>query len=197
MALDLSRRDLMRAAPVAGLSALVTGCATPLESSEAPDDLYRTTDEAAILAAAKAIIEEDFIATLITLDAEGTPRARSVGVWAPDNDLVLWIGTRRTSRKLDQLRANPKATLHFAFDDKEGQFANAYYASFMGTATVHIDEATLRLRAPGEEYRRTQWPNFPHDYAAIRFVPKWLEVFGKGIKSRPETWQPQGVMLSG
>jgi general stress protein 26 len=196
MATNLTRRDVLSASPAIGLSALVVGGSTRAQRIDPSRTLYRVDDEAKIIAVAKAVIEEDYIATLITIDAEGVPRARSVGVWAPDNDLVLWIGTRRTSRKLDQIRGNPNATIHFAHDDMGGNFANAYYASFMGRASVHIDDATVQLRSPEEKYRRAQWPDFPHDYAAIRFETKWLEVYGKGIKGKPENWQPQAVTLA-
>ena len=197
MKTNLTRRDVLGASSAVSLSAIVAACSTTTIVSGRPSHLYRIDDEAKIIAAAKAVIDEDYIATLITIDSEGIPRARSIGVWAPDNDLVLWMGTRRTSRKLDQIRHNPNATIYFARDDIDGKFKNAYYASFMGTASVHIDDATVQARAPDEEYRRAQWPNFPHDYAAIKFETKWLEVFGRGIKSKPETWQPQAVTLSG
>ncbi len=195
MGLDSTRRNFLAAAPAVGLSAILAGCSVRTATVASPTNLYRTDDEAKILAAAKAILEEDFIATLITLDASGVPRARSIGVWTPDNDFVLWMGTRRTSRKVDQIRGNPNATIHFAQDDMSGSFKNAYYASFMGTATVHIDNATVKARAPEEKYRRSQWPNFPDDYAAIRFETKWLEVYGRGIKGKSENWQPQAVTL--
>lgn len=196
MKTNLTRRDVLGVSSAVSLSAIVAGCSPTKISSGRPSELYRIDDKAKIIAAAKSVIDEDYIATLITIDSEGIPRARSIGIWAPDNDLVLWMGTRRTSRKLDQIRRNPNATIHFARDDIDGKFQQAYYASFMGTASVHIDDATVKLRAPDEEYRRAQWPNFPHDYAAIRFETKWLEVFGRGIKSKPETWQPQAVTLS-
>lgn len=195
MTAKVSRRNLVTAAPILGLSAILAGCSGRTSSIGPPMRLYRTDDEAMIKEVAKAIIDEDFIATLITLDSSGVPRARSIGVWSPDNDFVLWMGTRRTSRKVEQLRANPNATLHFAQDDIAGNFANAYYASFMGTASVYVDDETVQLRAPTEEYRRKQWPNFPHDYAAIRFETKWLEVTGHGIKGDEANWQPQAVVL--
>ncbi len=195
MHIDLNRRTLLAATPALGLSAILSARPAPAPKAGLPAKLYRIDEPATIIAAAKAVIDEDYIATLITLDSDGVPRARSVGVWAPDNDLVLWIGTRRTSRKVAQIRSNPNATLHFASDDIAGNHANAYYASFMGTATVHTDDATVKLRAPEEKYRRTQWPNFPDDYAAIRFQTKWLEVFGRGIKSDKDNWQPQAVAV--
>ncbi len=82
------------------------------------------------------------MAGLITLDSNGVPRVRSVGVSDPEDDLTMWIGTRRTSRKVAQVRDNPNATLFFNFDDLSGGYAKAFYASFMGLASVHTDPAT-------------------------------------------------------
>lgn len=107
----------------------------------------------------------------------------------------MWIGTRRTSRKVAPLRANPNATLYFNFDDVSGNFAKAYYASFMGVASVHTDPATASKSAPDEQTRKVYWPNFPDDYASIRFKPLWLEVTGHGIKGDKANWQPQAVVL--
>ena len=120
---------------------------------------------------------------------------RSVGVSDPEGDLSMWIGTRRTSRKVAQIRRNPNAALYFNFDDLEGNFAKAYYASFMGVASVHTDAATIEATAPDMATRKAFWPNFPDDYAAIRFVPRWLEVTGHGIKGDQANWQPQAVIL--
>src|SRR5690606_13177202 len=106
-----------------------------------------------------------------------------------------WMSTRRDSRKVDQIRKHPKATLHFARDNLAENFKGAYYASLMGEAFVHLDPESYVEHAPTGEIRKENWPNFPHDYAAIRFKPRWLEVYGRGIKGKPETWQPQAVVL--
>lgn len=187
--------SLTRRSVGATLVGLLAACSTTRREVGVDSDLFRVDDEATILAAAKAIIEEDPVAALITVDANGVPRARSVGVWAPDGDLTLWIGTRRSSRKLEQLRNNPLATLYFNRDNNEQGNEGAYYASFMGQATVHTDLQTLELRAPAEEYRRAMWPNFPDDFAAIRFETRWLEVTGHGIRGSDTSWQPQAVIV--
>lgn len=194
----LTRRAIITAIPAAGLAGLLPSSASASGMAQAPplSDLYRAEDETAVLAAARAIIAEDYVATLIILDAAGVPRARSVGVNDPDESFGIWIGTRRTSRKVTQIRANPNATLHFARDNLAQNMAGAYYASLMGTATVHTDAATLAAQAPAEEYRRSFWPNFPDDFAAIRFQTKWLEVTGRGIRGDTANWQPQAVVLS-
>ena len=185
----------MTAGPAVGLCAVLAGCMSRTGKLPAPGGLFRIDDKAKILAAARAIIAEDPVAALITLDSNGTPRVRSVGVSDPEDDLTMWIGTRRTSRKVAQLRANPTATLFFNFDDVSGGFEKAYYASFMGIASVHSDVATAAKTAPDEETRKAYWPNFPHDYASIRFKPLWLEVTGHGIKGDKANWQPQAVVL--
>ena len=192
MSIDLTRRNLMTAAPAVGLCTVLAGCVSQAGRLPTPGGLFRIDDEAKILAAARAIIAEDPVAALITLDSSGAARVRSVGVSDPEDDLTMWIGTRRTSRKVAQLRANPNATLFFDFDDVSGGFAKA---SFMGIASVHTDVATAAKTAPDEETRKAYWPNFPHDYASIRFKPLWLEVTGHGIKGDKANWQPQAVVL--
>lgn len=193
----LARRQLIRAAPAAGLAAVLASCSTvPGAGGRArADTLFRLDDEAKILAAAREIIAEDWVGTFITVDENGVPRARSVGVSDPDPDLTIWISTRRGSRKLDQVRQHPQATLHFAKDSLNENFKGAYYASFMGEARVHIDDSEMLAHVPEEAIRKENWPNYPNDYAVIRFKPKWLEVYGHGIKGRPDTWQPQAVIL--
>jgi general stress protein 26 len=197
MSIDLSRRHMIAAAPVVGVSAVLASCVSAAGKLPPPGGIYRVDDEAKILAAARAIVAEDPVAGLITLDSNGVPRVRSVGVSDPEDDLTMWIGTRRTSRKVAQVRANPNATLYFNFDDLSGGYAKAFYASFMGLASVHTDPSTVAKSAPDEETRKVYWPNFPNDFASIRFKPLWLEVAGHGIKGDEANWQPQAVVLPG
>lgn len=195
----LARRQLIRAVPAAGLAAILPSCSTvPAGGGGArPEMLYRIDDEAKILATAKEIIAEDWVGTFITVDENGVPRARSVGVSDPDPDLTIWISTRRGSRKIDQVRKHPQATLHFAKDSLNENFKGAYYASFMGEAWVHIDDPEMLAHVPEEAIRKENWPDYPKDYAVVRFKPKWLEVYGHGINGRPDNWQPQAVILPG
>lgn len=195
MEIEVSRRGLMGAVPAAGLAGLLGSWASQVHASEPPGSLYRIDDEAKILAAAREMFAEDRTATLVTIDAEGVPRVRPVGVSPPEDDLTFWVGTRRTSRKVAQIRANSNATLHFNFDDFANGYADAFYVSFMGTATAHTDAETLATKRPGEQILKQLWPDFPDDYAAIRFKPKWLELYGKGVDAHEINWQPQGLIL--
>ena len=113
-----------------------------------------------------AITAKDRTAAMITVDANNQPRVRTVEVRPPDDDLVFWIATKPNTRKVEQLRANPKVTLYFNVDE-EGS-----YVSVMGTATMHADVALAKeitWREPS--FRATFWPDFPADYLLIRVQP--------------------------
>lgn len=198
---DFNRRSVISAVSGLGLVGLLSGdaLASQAQARGAPTDVYRIDDEATILAAARAIIAEDTIAALITVDSAGFPRARSISVEAApiEADLTMWLPTRRTSRKVTQLRNNPTATLYFNHDGVNGDFSKSYYATFMGSASVHTDAATLAAMPLDEKVRKSSWPNYPEDFAIIRFKPRWLEVYGRGIKGRKDNWQPQGIVLPG
>ena len=62
--------------------------------------------------AARTVMALDRTPTLVTLDAEGRPRARTIQVSAPDESFVLWIATKPNTRKVEQLRGDARVTLH-------------------------------------------------------------------------------------
>jgi general stress protein 26 len=193
--MDFRRRDVIIGVPGAGLaSILATGAANGTVTQSEPDDLYRVDDPVTIMAAAREIMQADWVGVLITIDGNGMPRARPVGVGDPSEDGSLWMSTRRGSRKTQQIAANPNAALHFGIDDLSNGHRGSCYASFLGTASVHTDAETIETFGPPPEYR-AQWPQYPDDLAVIRFRPRRLEVMGKGISASAEHWQPQGITL--
>ena len=191
--MTVRRRDLLIAAPAAGLVSLLSGqAAKGVVTQTVSDGIYRVDEPEIIMAAAREIMKEDWVGVLITIDENGMPRARPVGVNDPTDDWSLWISTRRGSRKTRQIMANPNAALHFGFDDISNGTKNSYYASLSGRASVHMDSQSIAAHGPPEQYR-SQWPNYPDDLALIRFVPHVLEVMGKGIQPNEQFWQPQAV----
>lgn len=193
--MGLRRRDFVVGAPTAGLAGvLASTSARGTVGSQPSGDIYRVDDPATIMAAAREIMKEDWVGVLITIDENGMPRARPVGVGDPTDGWNLWISTRRGSRKTKQIAANPKAALHFGIDDIANGHKGSYYASFSGLAAVHTDAVTIADYGPPEEYRG-QWPDYPHDLALIHFQPQRLEVMGRGIQPSEKLWQPQGVLL--
>jgi general stress protein 26 len=153
-----------------------------------PAELYVAPDRDAVLAAARQIIESDPFMTLVTVDEDGQPRTRTVEHSPPDAHMVIYISTIPDTRKVDQIRTNPKVTLYF---DGPG---DTTYVSIMGTATIHTDPATVMKHAwRTESARAVFWPDFPEDYVLIRVEPTWLEVVTPELESRQADWRPQAV----
>jgi predicted pyridoxine 5'-phosphate oxidase superfamily flavin-nucleotide-binding protein len=50
---------------------------------------------------------------LITLDASGQPQARLMDPFQPEQDLTVWMGTSSVTRKVKQIRNDPRATLAY------------------------------------------------------------------------------------
>ncbi len=136
---------------------------TPMAAAE---EIYQTAEQARILTAARQIIAADPTAALITLDKNGMPRVRTVNASPPEADMTIWIATRPNTRKVTQIKANPKVALYF--NDDPG---NAY-VSVMGTASLHDDLATKQAKNfyPTEELRAF-WPQYPDDFLLIKITP--------------------------
>lgn len=157
-----------------------------------PTDLYQGAERSLVLKAARELIDADNLGTFITVDGSGMPRARAVFLAPPDDDFTSWIGTRRGSRKLDQIAVHPAATLHLEVDQA------ASYLSLMGTAERIADPVLRQTKSAYRDMalRKQFFPNFPHDFELIRFQPKWLEVYNLRLPGKRTTWQPEAVVLT-
>jgi general stress protein 26 len=167
------------------LALLVTGAAlaTPHAAGQAPASPDR---RAAVVAAARTIIDTARYATLITLDGSGHPQARVVDPLAPDADLTIWIGTNPQSRKVGQIARDRRVTL--LYFDRAGES----YVTVIGSATAVGD--------PREKARRwkDEWTGFykdgnrGDDFLLIRVEPSRLEVSSAalGMANDPTTWRP-------
>jgi general stress protein 26 len=152
------------------------------------DDLYRSDDRETILAAARKIIEDDPNCAFITVGLEGQPRVRTITASPPADDMTVWLATRPSTRKVEQIKKNPKVTLYFNNDGKNS------YLSIMGIATLH---PTLESRSVEswftEPIFQGFWPNYPENFLLIEVKPVWLEVTGEGVAMEPKAWRPQAA----
>lgn len=169
--------------------ALATGSAA---SAQPADRLFPAARPAssvdpapALREAARSIMASDPTPTLVSLDADDHPRARTVQASEPDADFVIWIATKPNTRKVEQLRGDDRVTLHYADDDA------GTYVSVMGRATLHDDAETLAAHTFHDAADLAAfWPDYPRDYLLIRVEPAWIEVLGAGAEADPETWRP-------
>jgi general stress protein 26 len=179
------REEQEQAAPASALVAML------------PDsvELFRTLDRAAIIDSARSLMRADSNVALVSIDTSGQPRVRTVKAFVdppdpadPAGSLTVWIMTRRTTRKVAQLRENPRVTLYFNDD------ARVTYATVMGIATIHTDPEHPGAKRHYESgYAPFFWPDFPDDFVMIEVRARWLEFMGPGVSNDSDRWRPQAV----
>jgi general stress protein 26 len=159
-------------------------------------ELSLARDTAVVLDSADALIARDSSVGLVTVDESNRPRVRSVRAFRLKNPttardrFTVFILTRATTRKIDQIAKNPLVTLYFNEDQR------ATYATIMGRATVHRDPRNPRLQSFLDSATvKFFWPAFPRDFVMIEVTPDWLEFIGPGLWNDPDTWRPQAVVF--
>ena len=148
-----------------------------------------TLEEQKIINQSKEIIKNTYFGTFITIDKSGQPRARVMEPFAPTEDFIIWLATNPKSRKVNQIKNNPKATMHY-FDK-----SNLGYVSLMGNATLVNDDAikATKFKDGWDKF----YPNQKEDYLLIKFVPETLELISipNGFTGDEVDWKPHGVVL--
>jgi len=159
-------------------------------------ELSLARDTAVVLDSADALIARQSFVGLVTVDESNRPRVRTVRAFrlkqptTARERFTVFILTRPSTRKVDQIAKNPLVTLYF----NENQ--RAAYATIMGRATVHRDPKNPRLRSFLDSATvHFFWPAFPRDFVMLEVTPDWLELIGPGIWNDPNTWRPQAVVF--
>lgn len=140
--------------------------------------------------AARETIESSGTCALITLDNEGQPRARAMDPFPPDDDFTIWFGTNAKSRKVNQIKNDPRVTVYYLADDASG------YVSIYGLAEL-IDDKKAK-----EKHWKPEWEAFyvdkDSDYLLIKVTPLWMELISEkqGINGDPVSWQPPKVIFN-
>ncbi len=90
------------------------------------------------------VVEESEIVLLIT-DGEGYPRMRPMTVLAYEEDGSLWFATSKSSRKVEEIGRNPRATACFL------TLEGGAHAQVFGTAEI-VDDPDLKKEFWDEEW---------------------------------------------
>jgi general stress protein 26 len=153
---------------------------TPIISLSQADN----SSQEKLLAAARSIMSSSGTCALITLDQEGRPRVRAMDAFLPENDFTVWFGTNRHSRKVDQIKNDPRVTLYYLENNSAG------YVMLHGNAQL-VDEQKEK-----ENRWKKVWEAFYEDreadYLLIKVTPVWMEVvsYTHGFIGDEETWEP-------
>ena len=135
-----------------------------------------------LISAAKEIMGAARYCALITLDKSGYPQVRTMDPFLPDQDMIVWLGTNKNSRKVSEIRNDSRVTLYYEAPKGNG------YAAIQGIAYLTDDPEKK------EKYWKEEWAGFYPDkkstYTLIKVIPKKLEIiyFKRGITGAPETW---------
>lgn len=73
-----------------------------------------------LINAARKIMAAAGTCALITLDGKGRPRVRVMSPFIPESDLTVWFGTNSKSRKVNQIKNDPRVTLYYLDSDASG-----------------------------------------------------------------------------
>jgi general stress protein 26 len=143
-------------------------------------------DRDSLLSVARELIGSHRYCALTTIGSTGYPHTRVMDAFKPDENMVIWLGTTRYSRKVKEITANPKVSIIY-YDNK-----GIGYVSIIGTASM-IDDSTLKAK-----YWKPEWERFYPDkssYTLIKVIPENLEVLNMkyGIYGDPRTWKSPTV----
>jgi general stress protein 26 len=157
----------------------------------AANDLLGEPDRAHVLEAARDVMQKARYCTLITVDASRQPQARVVDPFDPDETMTVWMATNRVTRKVGEIRRNPRVTLHYFDTTRMAQ------VTLVGTAKIVDDPAEKKKRWKPDWAAFYQDENRGKDYLLIRFTPKRLEIFSEAhqLTNDPVTWRPVTIVF--
>ena len=136
-----------------------------------------------MLVAAREIMSETHYCALVTMDSTGQPQVRTMNPFPPAGDNLIWFATSRTSRKVKEMKANPRVSVYFA-----DHVTAKGYVTITGTAEV-IDDKDLLLRMKREYWNGI--PGWQEKFVLVKITPKTLEVinYRHGLNNDPETFR--------
>jgi general stress protein 26 len=162
-----------------------------LFSAIIPAKLYAqsSVNRDTVLIAAREIIKATTYCALITIDSTGQPQVRTMNPFPANDELITWFATSGKSRKVREIKNNPKVCVYYA-----DHTSAKGYVNITGTAEV-IDDKELLLKM-----KRDYWENIPdwqNIFVLIKIVPKTIEVinYKHGLNNDPETFRAPAIVL--
>lgn len=144
-------------------------------------------DRDTILTAAREIIKETAYCALVTIDSAGQPQIRTMNPFPLTDGFTIWFATSRTSRKVKEIRNNPKVSVYYA-----DHTSAKGYVSINGIGEV-IDDKELLIKM-----KRGYWegiPDWQNIFVLIKVTPKILEVinYKHRLNNDPGTFRAPSV----
>lgn len=168
-----------------------TLCCIVMFTASIPSGLYAqsTVVKDSIYMAAREIMKETKYCGLVTIDSAGQPQVRTMNPFPANDDFITWFATSRSSRKVQEIKANPKVCVYYA-----DHTSAKGYVSITGTAEVIDDKALLVKMKRGYWESIPDWQNI---FVLIKVVPKTLDVinYKHGLVNDPKTFRAPSVVF--
>lgn len=164
----------------------VLGTPAPGTAQEKPKT---PPDPAKVLAAAREVMEAQQYCALITMDPSGMPQIRTMNPFVPDESMVVWMATNTRSRKVEQIKKDPRVSLYYSDHAKA-----IGYVQVTGRAVLVEDMKEIVKR------KRAYWDQaFPglENLVLIKVIPERIEVinYKQGVVADAETWHAPSVVM--
>jgi general stress protein 26 len=152
-------------------------------------DAQSKTERDTIIIAAREIMKETTYCGLTTVDSTGQPQVRTMNPFPLNDEFVLWFATSRTSRKVREIRNNPKVCVYYA-----DHISAKGYVNITGTAEILDDKELLT------KMKRDYWksiPNWQNIFVLIKITPKTMEVinYKHGLNNDPNTFRAPSIVF--
>jgi general stress protein 26 len=146
-------------------------------------------ERARLIAAAREIMQAQTYCALITIDQAGRPQVRTMNPFPPEEDMTVWFATNTNSRKVQQIRNDPRVCLYYADHSKA-----TGYVALTGRAVLVDDMREILKR------KRDYWDKaFPglKNLVLIKVVPEQLDVlnYKQGALADTVTWRTPSIQL--
>ena len=171
------------------LAVLATIAACSLASAQTPTP--GSPGRPVILKAARELMEKARYCALVTIGGDGHPQARTIDAFPPEDDMTVWIATNPVTRKVAEVRKDPRVTLYYYEPGGPG------YVTLLGRAVVVSDPAEKAKRWKEDWAAFYKDKNRGDDYVLIRVTPFRLEIvsYGHGLLNDPASWRPLSIEL--
>ncbi len=155
----------------------------------AQDKPQPVPDRAKLIAAARELMGAQTYCALITLDETGRPQVRTMNPFPPEEDMTVWFATNTRSRKVQEMRRDPRVCLYYADHSKA-----TGYVALSGRAVLIEDMNEILKR------KRAYWDQaFPglKNLVLIKVVPEKLDVlnYKAGALNDTVTWRTPSIEL--
>lgn len=178
----------MRRVVVLG-SACLLGLAGLAAAQPAPAAAPSAQNRSRVLVAAQQLMQRSRYCTFVTLGRDGHPQARIVDPFAPERDMTIWIATNPLTRKVEEIKRDPRVTLLY-FDS-----AGPGYVTMLAKAELVSDPAEKARHWKDDWVAFYADKNRGADFALIRCKPIRLELvsYAHGLLNDPKTWRPISI----